>query len=521
MNLSKLKPVRVILSLLFFLGITFIFLDFANYATTLIADWLTYLQFIPSFIKFVNLVSVAAFGFLFVLLLTLLFGRVYCSSICPLGTFQDIVSYLKKKIQKKKRYKYDYLPESKYLRYSLLVFSILFILGGSLFLVNMLDPFTNYGRFASNLFRPILLAANNILAYSLEKFDIYTIYPVEIKGFYIESLIYPLLFMSLVIWLSLKQGRLFCNTVCPVGTLLGLISKKSLFKIKFDEITCKGCGVCEKVCKSGCIDTDNKEIDFSRCVCCFNCFDVCPTLGLNYHPAFKAKPLPLVEPADMNKRNFLLAVGTYMLGLSQVIAQKKEIIVKVKSTVPIKQIYPVSPPGSGSISHFTDNCTACHLCVSACPTHVLQPSFLEYGFLGMLQPRLDNSAGFCNYECKICTDVCPTGALLPVTLEKKKLIQLGKAVFIKENCIVETQKTECGACSEHCPTKAVYMVPYENLRLPELNNELCIGCGACEHACPTIPYKSIYIEGNPLHLTASKPEEKPIQEMETEEEFPF
>ncbi len=142
----------------------------------------------------------------------------------------------------------------------------------------------------------------------------------------------------------------------------------------------------------------------------------------------------------------------------------------------------------------------------------------------MLQPRLNNEAGFCNYDCNICSQVCPTGAILPIEIEKKKLTQIGKAKFIKDNCIVNTQKTDCGACSEHCPTKAVHMIPFEkNLFIPEVREEYCIGCGACEYACPVKPYKAIYVEGNVYHQIAKKnlEEEKPQPQIDYKEEFPF
>ncbi|MCK4465534.1 MAG: 4Fe-4S dicluster domain-containing protein, partial [Bacteroidales bacterium] len=175
------------------------------------------------------------------------------------------------------------------------------------------------------------------------------------------------------------------------------------------------------------------------------------------------------------------------------------------------------------IENFTDNCTACTLCISACPTDVLQPSFLQYGITGIMQPHMDYHSGFCNYDCVICSQICPTGAILPVTLENKQLIQLGKSIFVKDNCIVHTDKTDCGACSEVCPTKAVYMVPYEegDLFIPEVNNDICVGCGACEYACPTKPYKAIYVNGNFLHETAEEPKEEEIAKPDDEEEFPF
>jgi len=146
----------------------------------------------------------------------------------------------------------------------------------------------------------------------------------------------------------------------------------------------------------------------------------------------------------------------------------------------------------------------------------LHPVFLS-------QSNIDNYySGFCNYDCIICSQVCPTGAILPVTLENKQLIQLGKSIFVKDNCIVHTDKTDCGACSEVCPTKAVYMIPYEgDLFIPEVNNDICLGCGACEYACPTIPYKAIYVDGNAVHLAAEKPEEEELTAPSTEEDFPF
>jgi ferredoxin len=147
-----------------------------------------------------------------------------------------------------------------------------------------------------------------------------------------------------------------------------------------------------------------------------------------------------------------------------------------------------------------------------------------YGLKGMLQPRMDYITSFCNYDCTLCGEICPTGAISPVPLEEKKLIQLGKAKFVKENCIVETQKTDCGACSEHCPTKAVKMVPFEGfpkLTIPEVTEDICVGCGACEYACPTDP-KSIYVEGNVIHQQAKEPKQEELdKDVDYKEEFPF
>jgi ferredoxin len=325
--------------------------------------------------------------------------------------------------------------------------------------------------------------------------------------------------------MAYKKGRLYCNTVCPVGTLLGYLSRFSLFQIIIKKEECLSCGVCARDCKAGCIDSKEKTIDMSRCVVCFDCLTSCPTDGLLYDFKYR-KPKTVTASIDQNKRNFFNTTALYLLSFSTLSAQVvRNIIITKPSTRRIFRKSAISPPGSISVDRFNSKCTACHLCVSSCPTQVLQPSFLEYGFLGMLQPRMDNIASYCNFDCKICSEVCPTGAISPIALEKKKLTQIGKAQFLKDNCVVNTQKTDCGACSEHCPTKAVHMIPFEkNLFIPEVREDYCVGCGACEYACPVKPYKAIYIEGNRIHQTSKKNvEEKKQKEQKInyKEEFPF
>jgi NAD-dependent dihydropyrimidine dehydrogenase PreA subunit len=151
----------------------------------------------------------------------------------------------------------------------------------------------------------------------------------------------------------------------------------------------------------------------------------------------------------------------------------------------------------------------------------LQPSFLEYGFTGMMQPFMDYSVEYCNNECTKCGEVCPTGAILPLTVEDKKLEQIGQVIFIKEKCIVYTDNTACGSCSEHCPTQAVKMVPYKDgLTIPEIEKDICIGCGACEFACPVKPHTSIYVDGNAVHQVAMAPHEEELK-VEEGEGFAF
>ena len=521
MNFLYLKRARVLISILFFILTSIIFLNINEWLTTKISGAITYLQFAPSLVKFLSVAGFSALGFVFIVAITFIWGRVYCSSICPLGTLQDIVSYLSRKISKKKNH--FLLKPYSVIRYSILALTIIFLLSGSIFLLNLLDPFSNFGRIISNLIRPIVLYLSNFISGILESVNLFFISPADLKNIDFISVAIGTTVLLIVVVFSYKRGRLFCNTICPVGTLLGIFSKFSVYKIAIDESNCKSCNLCERECKAGCIDKINKVIDFSRCVSCYNCFNACHSEGIVYVNTLKTNSSIQQTDNDDRRRVFLKSLLVYFASLSGLSLAQIQIIPKKESTVPVYKKFPVSPPGSQSIAQFTSSCTACHLCVSACPTQVLQPSFLEYGFLGIMQPRMDYHTSFCNYECVICSEVCPTGAIKNILPEAKKLNQLGKAVFVKDNCIVYTEETACGACSEHCPTKAVDMLePHKNLKAPKLNDKICIGCGACEYACPTKPYKAIYVEGNPIHLIAEKPKVIKLEEkIDLKEDFPF
>lgn len=519
----KLKRIRVLTALFFFILLSALFLDIHGIFNTQYSDYVLSLQFIPSIINFVSIPSILAAGFIVILILTVFYGRVYCSFLCPLGILMDSILFIKRKFAKKKRDIFDYQKPQNIWRYSVLAITVISLFAGSLIVILLLDPYSNFGRIITQIFRPPLEFANNILVYVLEVFDYYEIKPVDYSLWQPFAFSFSVMILAIVVFLTIISGRLFCNTLCPVGITLGLFSKFSLFKINVDELTCTGCGLCEKVCKAQCIDSSEKQIDFDRCVACYNCFDSCPTIGLVFRTAKKQIKSP-IEIVDIPKRNFIIALGAFFLSNSLIVKAQEKINVYVKNKIPVYRVKPISPPGSISIANMIEKCTACQMCVSACPTKVLQPSFLDYGLTGMMVPKMDNVSGFCNYDCTICGEVCPTDAILPTKIEEKKLIQIGKVILIKDNCVVYTQKTDCGACAEHCPTKSVRMEIDDDvkLRAPFITQELCIGCGACEYICPTIPYKSIYVESNQIHLAAKPPEKieaKPS--FEVEDDFPF
>lgn len=518
MSLQHLRRIRVVVSILFFLSIAFLFLDVGNHVPLKASTFLVSLQFIPSFLKLFGLLGISAVGFAGVLLLTLSYGRVYCSSICPLGTLQDVLIFTFDRIKGKRRFRYKRGKDA--IHYAILGLTILSGLGGTLVLVDVLDPFSNFGKVATNIARPMMIFLNNAAAGVLNDAQIYTFYQIPIAALPLAVVVYSSFFLLLLLYLCIDQGRLFCNLLCPVGALLKVLSRYSLFRLVISTSACKDCGLCEKVCKARCIDSKARRLDFGSCISCFNCIDVCPTAGVVYEgfPRRRSAVQNAVHDSGRRKAVGSMASAFVIAGAGTVVG--KGPLDSLKISTAGKRI-PITPPGSLSVSRFSQLCTACHLCVSACPTQVICPSFFEYGIQGIFQPSLNYTTGYCKYDCNLCSQVCPSGAIALVDIESKKEIQLGKARFVKDDCIVVAKKTECGACSEHCPTKAVSMVPYEKLLLPELNNDICVGCGACERACPTKPAKAIYVESNPVHLRAKKPQVKNLEPEVDTQEFPF
>jgi len=519
MSSSILRRIRIVFSTLVFIFFVLVFVDFKSLIPSNYINTLMFLQFVPSVLKFYDLKTLVAGGFLVVILLTFVTGRTYCSFLCPLGIGQDFNSRIGGRLKKKFR-RYGFKKPFTILRYTILAVTLVVTLVWGVYIITLLDPYSIYGRIMTYFAKPVIIIINNFLAGILGKFDIYTLSNVPVKGFPLIVYSIPAVFFLVVGGLSLTKGRLYCNMICPVGTFLGLISKISLFRIKFNESACTRCGRCAMRCKSSCIDFLKPDVDVTRCVSCFNCIHTCQDNAISYGiVSFKKK----AHVTDESRRKVIVGTLFLLFGISRVANSQNKTAPKPKkdSTVKENKTCPVCPPGGVGIVDFNKDCIACSLCINICPNGVLQPAYKQYGIAGIMQPVMDYHKSFCTYNCTKCTEICPTNALHPLLLEAKKLTQLGKAKFIKDNCIVKTEKTACGACSESCPTKAVHMIPYEgNLVIPEVTEDICIGCGHCEFACPTVPYKAIYVDGNPVHVAAKKPEN--VQsEIKTPVEFPF
>lgn len=362
-----------------------------------------------------------------------------------------------------------------------------------------------------------------------------------------------------VVVLAWRNGRTYCNTICPVGTTLSFFSRFAMFRPVIDKSKCKSCHACERKCKAACIDVDNHKIDYSRCVDCFDCIDSCRLGALKYRfawgrgvgsgstgaktpqnapvgskmtsdeskngqnrssevPASVAEPVvrqgsPTAEATDKGRRAFLVGgaavIGGSLLSSIPMRAEEEEIKDKKRDggfaeVLPKKapnRKTPITPFGSESVEKFYKHCTACQLCVTVCPNNVLRPSSrLEH----LMQPEMSFEKGYCRPECVKCSEVCPAGAILKITPEEKTEWKVGTAGVDYDLCVVNRDGVSCGNCAHHCPVGAIRMVrknpdDEKSPRIPSVNEEKCIGCGACENLCPSRPISAITINGYSVH----------------------
>ena len=484
-----LRKIRTILAAVVFVLITLLFLDFTGTLHCWLG-WLAKIQFLPA-VMALNVIVVVA-----LIVLTLVFGRIYCSVICPLGIFQDLLARLRRK-----KNKYSYSKEVKWLRYPVLAVFVLAGATGIGSLFQLLAPYSAYGRIATMIFQPIWKACNNLLAMAAERMDSYAFYSIDTWMRSLPVLLIAVATLVVLFILAWRGGRTYCNTICPVGTILSFFARFSWLKIRFDVDKCKNCSLCSKNCKAACIDFKTHTVDYSRCVACGNCIDSCKFGALKY--SGRTSQTNGSAPVDSSKRSFLLASAMLATGA---MAQKKEKLMDggladIEDKVAPERQTPLTPPGSLSFQNLSTRCTGCQLCVSECPNQVLRPSG---DLMHLMQPTMSYEHGYCRPECTRCSEVCPAGAIKQIDKLEKTSIQIGHAVWIKKNCVVLTDEVECGNCARHCPSGAIVMVPSdpnneESPKVPVINEAACIGCGACEYVCPSRPFSAIYVEGHEVH----------------------
>ena len=565
---------------------------FVNLANDEPAAWehaVERVQFVPALLGALSGVAGAALVLGALVVITLIFGRVYCSFLCPLGILQDVVIRVRRWVDglrghARKGAAIRYAPPVPYVRYVALGLVALSMLDGAALLLAWLDPYTIAARFAAGVLNPLANEVANIMPGAM--------YAAPAWGRYGALLGIVGLFIIVPLGMAWWRGRLYCNTICPVGAWLGLLSRRPLLRLGMDPAGCVLCGNCLRACKANCIDLKNHRIDTSRCVNCYDCVSACDhglrpmlTNPLRSVPTTRLakQPKPAAAPPSASRRAFL---GAAVCGVPALLVACREKRPEELSGNPAElgdnSARATTPPGSRDVERFLDCCTGCGLCISACPTHVLQPSRTQHGLRGVMKPYMDFTEGFCNFDCNICSTVCPEGAILPLALAEKKKTQIALASFDRSHCIVQQDRTECGACTEHCPTKALYTkeeqfptcdmekcymcqacvqtcpqkaislsegaegqgrividnkkciacgkcarvcpagaMTVQRLLIPTLAPELCIGCGACSYACPARPTRAMQLTPRARHLPAEVLREAPVQNPLNNGDFPF
>jgi polyferredoxin len=428
---------------------------------------------------------------LLTVLFTLIFGRAWCGWICPLGTTLDVFSF------DRRRRKRPSPPQS----WRKIKFVLLFAILGCALLGNLtllvLDPLTLLFRTLSTAILPVLnqiilavetgLYQARIFPGAIGRFDTW-IRPTWLPAspyFFKDGLLFAIIFIT-VIGLNLLAPRFWCRYLCPLGGLLGLLSRIALFRREAGE-PCQGCTLCTSSCPTGTIDPKmNYASDPAECTMCMVCLETCPKSAIRFTPGFS---LARGQEYDPNRRDTLLAIGGAMAAIG---------LLRTDRLSKREPDFLIRPPGSREVNNDVldmTRCIRCSECLRVCPTNALQPAVGEAGLGGFGSPILILRIGYCDYSCNACGQVCPVEAIPPLSLEQKQQQVIGKAFIDENRCIAWSDHQECLVCEEMCPIpdKAIQLEETEGwavddtlvkVRLPHVLRDRCIGCGICEYKCP-------------------------------------
>lgn len=446
----------------------------------------------------------ALFWSLLTVALTLLFGRLFCGWVCPMGTVHHAVGWLKKRKVKEAIEAGRYSPAQrwKYLILVGLLVSSLFTLQ----IIGLLDPLCL-------LIRSTAISINPAINYLIRGlFD--TLYYTEqswitvwsesiynvLKDYYLsfnqphfrQSLVIGLIFLSILL-LNLRKNRFWCRYICPLGALLGLFSGISLLRLRVND-KCTKCHLCQVNCPGAFEGEKELQWRASECTICWNCISECPQKAIEIaFPGLKKRKEPYI---DLSRRRLITtgAVGLAGAGLF-----------KVGSEYKIMSPNLIRPPGALPEKEFLNRCVRCGECMKVCLTNAIHPSLFEAGLEGLWTPILIPPYSYCEYYCTLCGQVCPTGAIKRLSPEEKANIKIGTAFIDKGRCIPYAIGLSCVMCEEVCPLpkKAIFFVERETVnhkgkkvlvKQPQVDPDLCIGCGICSYKCPVAHRPAIYVQ---------------------------
>jgi len=491
---KNIQRLRIAIQFLF-VFLFFYLLFQSGYSRTESFSYTDYFFYFDPLIFLVNFISTGKIISLFLLsliplFLTLLFGRFFCGWVCPFGAINQFFSWIFRKSKKEKKEVNRPLLKLKYI--VLIIILVATVFGTQL--AGWLDPFSILTRSASTAINP---ASNYLLeeslktgaqdkgiiskavkpAYDFARKNILT----QRQRVYSQSVFIGLLFLFLIV-MNLYKRRFFCNYLCPLGALYGLVSRIGFFKLKTNP-ACISCNACSRNCTYN--GSPFKDYMKSECLTCFNCTTDCPKDAVDVCLELPKKANRTT--IDIGRRKM---IGSSVIGL--VVASLPKTIIEAKTKVVHRF---TRPPGSVKEKEFLSRCIRCGQCMQVCPTNYIQPALTEAGIEGLWTPVLNAHSGYCEYECNKCTQVCPTNAIEKLTLPQKKEFKIGTAVIDRNRCYTYADGYNCAVCEEHCP------VPTKAIRFREVDTwnhrgklvkvkqiyvlpKLCIGCGICENVCP-------------------------------------
>lgn len=450
---------------------------------------------------------------LVILVGAIFFGRFFCGWVCPLGTLNQAMSSFTSERESRKGKKL--IESNRYHRYQAWKY---YILIGLLFLAllgslqtGLLDPITITARSIGLVIIPALnYAITGVgnwfadLPFSALQFTSKVIFAMTsgIITFIKQPHFHGIFWLALIFALILAANRLFtrfwCRALCPLGALLGIVSRYSIFGLHKFESRCNNCGACLLACQGGDNPQGGTAHRRAECYLCLNCLASCPEDVISFK--FQGKSEQYRATPDLTTRRTILA-GAVGLAAFPILRSGDQLF--AEGTF-------IRPPGALIEEDFLQRCIRCGQCMKICPSNALHPALLESGFEGVFTPILIPRIGYCENTCVLCGHACPTGAIGKLDI-KSKLgnsdtpgIKIGTAFFDKGRCLPWGSGIPCIVCEEWCPTspKAVWLEETQvadrngqlvKLKLPHVDHEKCNGCGACEKVCPIAGRAGVYI----------------------------